>query len=77
MPILTSADHVDVPGGVIRPIVDPVPIYPWSLAWRPGSHPAGLAAILQAATAIAREQGWLDLPGGAWLPEPEASIRRS
>ena len=44
LPILTSLDHVDVPGGVVRPIVDPVPIYPWSMVWRPGSHPAGLAA---------------------------------
>ncbi len=73
LPILTSVDHVDVPGGVVRPIVDPVPIYPWSMAWRPGSHPAGLSAIREAATEIALDAGWLDLPEGAWLPEPEAS----
>jgi DNA-binding transcriptional LysR family regulator len=73
LPILTSVDHVDVPGGVVLPIVDPVPTYAWSMAWRPGSHPAGLAAIRVAASAIARDEAWLELPDGAWLPEPEAS----
>jgi DNA-binding transcriptional LysR family regulator len=76
LPILTSVDHAEVPGGVIRPIVDPTPVYPWSLAWRPGSHPAGLAAIREAATTLAQAEGWLDLPDGAWLPEPEASAIR-
>ena len=70
LPILTSIDHIDVPGGVVRPIVDPVPIYTWSMAWRPGSHPAGLAAVRQAATDLGRARGWLELPDGAWLPEP-------
>jgi hypothetical protein len=73
LPILTSVDHIDVPGGVIRPIVDPVPIYPWSMAWRPGSHPAGLGAVRQAVAAIGQERGWLELPEAAWLPEPEAT----
>ena len=57
----------------MRPIVDPVPIYAWSMAWRPGSHPAGMAAIRLAATTMAREEAWLELPEDAWLPEPEAS----
>ena len=76
LPILTMLDHGDVPDGVVRPIVDPVPIYPWSMAWRPGAHPAGLAAIREAATTMARDNEWLTLPEGAWLPEPEASRRR-
>jgi hypothetical protein len=46
------------------------------MAWRPGSHPVGLAAIRRAAAAAAREHGWLELPEGAWLPEPEASTIR-
>ena len=77
MPILTSMDHVEVPGGVIRAIVDPVPIYPWSVVWRSGAHPAGLAAIRHAAARMAPSEGWLELPEGAWLPEPEASAVRS
>jgi DNA-binding transcriptional LysR family regulator len=75
LPILTSMDHVAVPGGVLLPIVDPVPVYPWSMVWRAGSHPAGLAAIRAAATALAEERGWLDLADDAWLPEPEATMR--
>ena len=73
LPILTSIDHVDVPGGVIRQLVDPVPVYPWSLAWRAGAHPAGLAAIREAAASIAAADRWVTLPSNAWLPDPEAS----
>ena len=67
-----SIDHIEVPGGVVRPIVDPVPIYPWSIAWRRGLR----------REVVARDRGrdegchgtdWLELPAGAWLPEPEAS----
>ena len=76
LPILTMLDHRAVPGGVIRPIVDPVLIYPWSVAWRAGSHPTGLSAIRTAAATVRDASGWLDLPAGAWLPEPEASVRR-
>jgi DNA-binding transcriptional LysR family regulator len=73
LPILSSADHTDVPGGAVRPIVDPVPYYCWSIAWRSGSHPAGLSAIREAARTLRDENDWLELPEGAWLPEPEAS----
>jgi DNA-binding transcriptional LysR family regulator len=75
LPILTSVEHVEVPGGVIRAIVDPVPIYAWSMAWRSGTHPGGLAAIRDAASVIANQEGWLRLPHDAWLPEPEASTQ--
>ncbi len=73
LPILTSLEHVEVPGGIVRPIVGPVPIYCWSMAWRAGSHPAGLAAIRDAARVISEAERWLELPENAWLPEPEAS----
>jgi len=75
LPILTGLDHVPVPGGVIRRLVDPVPIFPWSLIWRRGLQPSILAPIERAATELAAEDDWLTLPGGAWLPEPEASRR--
>jgi DNA-binding transcriptional LysR family regulator len=73
IPILTGADHVDVPGGVIRPLVDPVPISPWSMIWRRGIEAGALGAITKATAALGAELGWLALPKGAWLPEPEAS----
>jgi DNA-binding transcriptional LysR family regulator len=73
LPILTTFDHVAVPGGVIRRLIEPVPIYPWSMLWRPGIRPAALAAIREAITTLAAANGWLTLPSQAWVPEPEAS----
>jgi hypothetical protein len=75
LPIPTSVDHVHVPGGVIRPIVDPVPLYAWSIAWRIGAEGAGLAALRSATASLAAENGWLDVAGhdGVWLPLPDAT----
>jgi DNA-binding transcriptional LysR family regulator len=73
IPILTGTDHVDVPGGVLRPLVDPVPMFAWSLAWRRGIDAGVLRAITAASGALAAERGWLALPEDAWLPEPESS----
>jgi DNA-binding transcriptional LysR family regulator len=73
LPILTGVDHVEVPGGVVRPLVDPTPIYPWSIVWRRGIPRAALTAILAATDLLTDEGEWLSLPEGAWLPEPEAS----
>lgn len=73
IPILTGVDHLDVPGGVLRPLVDPVPVFPWSIIWRRGLDPGALRAITAAAEALGADGGWRALPDGVWLPEPEAS----
>jgi DNA-binding transcriptional LysR family regulator len=77
VPILTSIDHIDVPGGVLRPLVDPIPLYAWSMAWRRGSEGEGLTALREAAVEIGRSEDWLrqaaDRDVGSWLPEPDAS----
>jgi DNA-binding transcriptional LysR family regulator len=77
VPILTSLDHVDVPGGTMRPLVDPVPLYPWSIAWRRGSRSEGITALQTATAELASTEGWLAAAGRdrgeTWLPEPEAS----
>jgi DNA-binding transcriptional LysR family regulator len=75
VPILTAVDHVSVPGGIIRPLVDPVPIFPWSMVWRRGLRRDVVVAIEKATTRLAAETDWLALPDGAWLPEPESSRR--
>jgi DNA-binding transcriptional LysR family regulator len=72
LPILTGLDHADVPGGVIRPLVDPVPCYPWSILWGRRLDQATLRTIRRAVRDLARAEGWLHLPDGAWLPAPEA-----
>ncbi|HET7727439.1 MAG TPA: LysR family transcriptional regulator [Candidatus Limnocylindrales bacterium] len=72
LPILTGLDHADVPGGVLRPIVDPVPLCPWSIVWRRAAEPdPGVLAVIDAASRLAAEHGWLEQPPDAWLPEPE------
>ena len=77
VPILTAIDHIDVPRGVMRPLVDPVPFYAWSMAWRRDSRSEGLATLRAAAAELAASEGWLPAAraGGdhTWLPEPEAS----
>ncbi len=77
LPILTSIDHVDVPGGVVRPLVDPVPLYAWSMAWRRDAEDDGLAGLRDATKALATDEGWLadarDRGPDTWLPEPESS----
>ena len=77
IPILTSVDHIDVPGGVLRPLVDPVPMFSWSIIWRRGTDAGVVRAITKATAALAAEHGWLALPNNAWIPEPEASSMSS
>jgi DNA-binding transcriptional LysR family regulator len=74
-PILTMGSQPPVAGAVLRPLLDPIPLYPWTMIWRADlKHPA-LGALHQAIDELA-EDGWLEIPDGAWLPEPEASVRK-
>ncbi|MFC5264348.1 LysR family transcriptional regulator [Kribbella qitaiheensis] len=71
-PILTMTTQPAVAGAVLRPLVDPVVLYPWSMMWRADLvHPA-LDALNEAVDELAADD-WLSIPPGAWLPEPEAS----
>jgi hypothetical protein len=75
LPILTGIDHADVPGGVVRALRDPVPVYPWSIVRRKGVQEAGVSVLERAAVRLAGEEGWLEVPADAWLPQPEATRR--
>ncbi|MGW0734227.1 LysR family transcriptional regulator [Streptomyces sp. NPDC002851] len=86
-PVLAVVDFPPMPGGVLRPLVEPVPLSPVSLVWRaegPGTagsletqHPA-LAALRAAAAELARAEGWLERPTGeTWLPEADADSMAS
>ena len=76
LPILTSADSIEVPGGVLRPLVDPVPLYAWSLAWRRDVRAPGRVALRAASAELAAAQVWLrpHASAGSWLPEPDRSL---
>ena len=62
-----------VPGGVILPITDPVPLFPWSVIWPTRLHRSLVAAVQEATGRLARQEGWMERPDEAWLPEPEAT----
>ncbi|ORT61498.1 LysR family transcriptional regulator [Streptomyces sp. CB03238] len=68
-PVLVAVDFPAMPGSVLRPLVDPVPLSPVSLVWRKGLKHPGLDALRAAAAELAGKEGWLERPAGAWLPE--------
>jgi LysR substrate binding domain len=71
--ILVLRSQPAVPGGVLRPLVEPAAAYPWSMIWRRDlSHP-GLRALHSAVDDLGAAEHWLDVPSGTWLPEPEAT----
>ncbi|NGN67453.1 LysR family transcriptional regulator [Streptomyces sp. A7024] len=74
-PVLALTTQPEVAGAALRPLVEPVALFPWQVMWRSGleRHP-GLRALLTAAGALAMEEDWHTLgtvPVGTWLPEPE------
>jgi DNA-binding transcriptional LysR family regulator len=51
------------------PLVDPTPLYAWSLIWRRDDHHPRLPALLEAFADIGRYSRWLDYrPTADWLP---------
>jgi len=72
-PILTMTTQPAIAGAVLRPLVDPVALFPWSMIWSADSDHPGLHALHRAADELAATNDWLHTPDGAWLPEPEAS----
>jgi DNA-binding transcriptional LysR family regulator len=71
-PILTMTTQPAVPGAVLRPLVDPVALFPWSMIWSSDLDHPGVDALHRAADDLAAANDWLGVPAGAWLPEPEA-----
>jgi DNA-binding transcriptional LysR family regulator len=71
---LLPADLPPHPGaGVMAvPIVDPTPLYAWSLVWRRDDHHPRLAELLESFGAAGRARRWLEFrPGADWLPDPD------
>ncbi|MFH8805141.1 LysR family transcriptional regulator [Streptomyces sp. NPDC017936] len=67
-PILVVVGFPAMPGTVLRPLVDPVPLSPVSLVWRKGLvHPA-LDALRRAAVELGFAESWLERPVKGWIP---------
>lgn len=70
-PILTMIERPVPPGVVLRPLADPVPLYPWTMVHPRGLRHPGLDALTDAADRLAAAEGWLDHPADHWLPDSE------
>ncbi|MFD8015121.1 LysR family transcriptional regulator [Streptomyces sp. NPDC058955] len=73
-PVLAGTGFPPLPGCVLRPLVDPVPLSPVSLVWRKGLRHPALDALRAAAAELGAREGWLERPPGAWLPEGEPGL---
>jgi len=68
VPILTMTTQPPVNATVLRPVVDPTPIFPWVMSWNADLTHPGIDALSRAVDRLIAENAWLDLPDGAWLP---------
>ncbi|MFJ1704541.1 LysR family transcriptional regulator [Kitasatospora sp. NPDC088346] len=73
-PVLSTTGGPQIPGGVTRPLVDPVPLSLLGLVHRPDLRHPGLAALCAAAVEIGSGEGWLRRPPGSWLPAEDAAL---
>jgi DNA-binding transcriptional LysR family regulator len=73
LPILTLLERPFAPGVVVRPLNDPVPLYPWTMVFHRGLRHPGLDALHASIDELALRERWHQLPPGAWLPEPDAA----
>jgi DNA-binding transcriptional LysR family regulator len=72
-PILTLLERPLAPGVVIRPLTDPVPLYPWTMVFRRDLRHPGLDALQVSIDELAQQENWHRLPQHAWICEPDAA----
>jgi DNA-binding transcriptional LysR family regulator len=77
LPILTMSECPSVPGAVIRPLVDPVPLYAWAIVHRTDARSAELETLHGVVTELSRKEGWQAMPERAWLPAADAGSTKS
>lgn len=75
-PVLTKTDAAPIPGTVVRPLTDPVPLYPWTMVHRPAPRHPGVDALHRALDRLIPAEGWLDPPADAWLPAADRALLR-
>ncbi|MBV2363128.1 LysR family transcriptional regulator [Streptomonospora sp. NEAU-YY374] len=73
-PVLVSMQLPPVPGTVVRPLVDPVPLSLVSMVFDSALRHPGLDALLRAAEKLAAAEDWMHRPAGAWLPAEDAAL---
>jgi DNA-binding transcriptional LysR family regulator len=72
-PILTLLERPVAASVVVRPLTEPVALYPWTMAYRPELRHPGLEALHASIDELAAREHWHERPPGAWLPEADTS----
>ena len=68
----------DGSGLVAVPLVEPTPLYAWSMVWPRRQAAPGVAALVRGFTRSGRQRRWLEYrPGRDWLPEADQEQVRS
>jgi hypothetical protein len=57
-----ASSRIDLSGLIRRPLVQPVPCYPWSLFWRADDHSCHVRELVAAARRLSRDLSWLEPP---------------
>ncbi|MDH2393060.1 LysR family transcriptional regulator [Streptomyces sp. HNM0663] len=73
-PVLAVVGYSAIPGTVLRPLTDPVPLSPVSLVWRRGLRHPGLEALRAAAAELAAAGNWLVRRDEDWVPGEDADM---
>mgnify|MGYP003289100015 CR=1 FL=1 len=73
LPILTLLERPVAPAVVVRPLTEPVPLYPWTMVFRRDLRHPGLEALQASADELARRERWLELPPKHWVPDQDAA----
>ncbi|MEU9130309.1 LysR family transcriptional regulator [Kitasatospora sp. NPDC048540] len=73
-PVLSTTGGPEIPGGVTRPLVEPVAFSLLGLVHRPDLRHPGLTALCTAAAELGAAEGWLRLPPGSWLTSEDAAL---
>ena len=66
-PLLTLLDVPSPAGAVVRPLVDPVPVYPWTVVHRRDLRHPALDALARAVEDLAGAGRWREPPPRAWF----------
>lgn len=72
IPILTMSECAAVSGAVIRPLVDPIPLYPWAIVHRRDAKYTELTTLRSVVTELAEKERWQTVPERAWVPDADA-----
>jgi DNA-binding transcriptional LysR family regulator len=72
-PILTLIERPVLPGVVVRPLTEPVPLYPWTIVHAHDLRHPGLDALLASVADLARRERWHEPPPDAWICETDAA----